>query len=226
MSAEELAAVIDHTLLKPTATAADIERLCSEALQWGCASVCVLPYFVPLAYRLLRGSRVAVCTVIGFPLGGTTRRTKLTEAEEAVMLGARELDMVINLPAFLSGEENEVEREIATVAAVAHRRGALLKVILECGLLTPEQARRAAELAARAGADFLKTSTGFLSRGATVDDVRLLRTTVPAHVQIKAAGGIRTYDQARELLQAGATRLGTSATAALLEEARRRVTIS
>lgn len=226
MTVEELASVIDHTLLKPTATTADIERLCTEALQWGCASVCVLPYHVPLAYRLLRGSRVAVCTVIGFPLGGTTQRTKVTEAEDTVLLGARELDMVINLPAFFSGREDEVECDIAAVAAVAHRRGAVLKVILECGLLTPEQTHRAAEIAARAGADFVKTATGFLSRGATVEDVRLLRAAVPAHVQVKASGGIRSYEQARELLQAGATRLGTSATAVLLEEARQRVTTS
>ncbi len=221
MRAEELARLIDHTLLKPTATAADIERLCTEARQWGCASVCVLPYFVSLAYRLLRGSSVVVCTVIGFPLGGTTQRTKVTEAEEAVALGARELDMVMNLPAFLSGDDATVEREIAAVAATVHRRGGLLKVILECGLLSPEQTRRAAELAARAGADFVKTSTGFLSRGATAEDVRLLRSAVPAHVRIKASGGIRTYAQACELLHAGASRLGTSATAALLEEARR-----
>ncbi len=224
MTPEELAAVIDHTLLQPTATVADIERLCAEAVQWGCASVCVLPYYVPLAYRLLRGTSVTVCTVVGFPFGATSRRAKLIEAEEAVMSGAREIDMVLNLAALLNGEEGEVERDIAAIAAVVHRRSGLLKVILECGLLTEAQQYRAAQLAAQAGADFVKTSTGFLSRGATVEDVRRLRDVLPASVRIKASGGIRTYDQARALLEAGASRLGTSATALLLEEARQRVT--
>jgi deoxyribose-phosphate aldolase len=224
MSPEELAAVIDHTLLKPTATAAEIEQLCREALQWGCASVCVLPFFVPLAYRLLRGSSVRVCTVIGFPLGGTTHRAKIAEAEDAVTMGARELDMVINLPALVNGELNTVEREIAAIAAIVHRHGGVLKVILECGLLSPEQQTLAAQLAARAGADFVKTSTGFLARGATVEDVQRLRSAVPDTVRVKASGGIRTYAQALSLLAAGAARLGTSATAALLEEARQHVT--
>lgn len=224
MNAEELAAVIDHTLLKPTARVADIEQLCAEAVQWGCASVCVLPYYVPLAYRLLRGTSVAVCTVVGFPFGATSRRAKLAEAEEAVMSGAREIDMVLNLAAFLNEEAGEAERDIAAVAAVVHRRGGLLKVILECGLLTETQQRRAAQLAAQAGADFVKTSTGILSRGATVEDVLRLRESLPAGVRIKASGGIRTYEHALALLAAGASRLGTSATALLLEEARQRVT--
>jgi deoxyribose-phosphate aldolase len=221
MTPQELAAAIDHTLLKPTATASDIERLCMEARQWGCAAVCVLPFYVPLAYRLLRDSSVAVCTVVGFPLGSTTQRTKIAEAEDAVMLGAREIDMVLNFAAFFSGDGEAVEREIAAVAAVVHRRGGILKVIIECGLLTEEQQRYAARLAAQAGADFVKTSTGFLSRGATVEDVQLLRSAVPPQVHIKASGGIRSYEQARALLAAGATRLGTSATALILEEARR-----
>ncbi len=224
MTAEELASVIDHTLLKPTATTADVEQLCAEALQWGCASVCVLPYYVPLAYRLLRTSPVVVCTVVGFPLGVTSRRAKIAEAEEAVSSGARELDMVLNFAAFLNGEDKEVEAEIAATASIVHRRGGLLKVIIECGLLSPEQQLHAAQLAAQSGADFIKTSTGVLSRGATVEDVHRLRSTLPNSIRIKASGGIRTYDQAIALLKAGASRLGTSATAALVEEARRRVT--
>ncbi|MEN3026913.1 MAG: deoxyribose-phosphate aldolase [Chlorobiota bacterium] len=222
-SIKELSSRIDHTLLQPTATLADIERLCSEALEWGCASVCVLPYFVPAAYRLTRGSSVAVCTVVGFPFGGTPRQARLVEAEEAVAMGAREIDMVINLAALINGDITEVERDITAIAATVHRRGGLLKVIVECGLLSPELTVQAAQLAARAGADYVKTSTGFLARGATVEDVTLLRSALPPSVRIKASGGIRTYEQARALIAAGADRLGTSATKALLEDARRYV---
>ncbi|MDW7997675.1 MAG: deoxyribose-phosphate aldolase [Bacteroidota bacterium] len=224
MTPEQLAATIDHTLLNPTATAADVERLCTEAVEWGCASVCVLPYFVPTAYRLLRGTPVAVCSVVAFPLGATTQRTKVAEAEDLVMTGARELDMVINLPALLNGDDTTVEREVAAVASVVHRRGGILKVILECGFLSPEQQARATQIASRAGADFVKTSTGFLSCGATVEDVQGLRSAAPPPVRVKASGGIRTYDQALALLRAGADRLGTSATAAIIEEARQRIT--
>ncbi len=225
LTPQELAAVIDHTLLRPTATAQETEHACQQGLRWGCASVCVLPYYVGLAYSILRGSATAVCTVVGFPLGSLHRRTKLVEAEEALAQGARELDMVMNLAAFCSGDLRAVEQEISAVAAMVHRHaGGKLKVILECSLLSPEQQELAARLAAHAGADFVKTSTGFLGGGATVEQVARLRRAIPEHVAVKASGGIRTLEQALELLAAGAARLGTSATASLLEQAQQRVT--
>ncbi|GAA4377020.1 deoxyribose-phosphate aldolase [Hymenobacter koreensis] len=215
-STDNLAARIDHTLLKPDATRAQIEQLCSEAVAAGFASVCVPPHYVPVAAAALHSSGVAVCTVIGFPLGYNTPAAKQAEAEEALRHGATELDMVLNNAAFRSGDFAAVQRDIQQLADICHHQGALLKVIIETALLTPEDIAKACELCAAAGADFVKTSTGFASRGASVEDVRLMRSQLPAHIRIKAAGGIRTHAQAVALVQAGADRLGASAGLALL----------
>ncbi|KAA9338617.1 deoxyribose-phosphate aldolase [Hymenobacter busanensis] len=211
-----LAGRIDHTLLRPDATRAQIEQLCTEARAAGFASVCVPPHYVPVAAAALQGSGVAVCTVIGFPLGYSTPAAKQAEAAEALRHGATELDMVLNNAAFASGDDALVQHDIEHLAQLCHRHGALLKVIIETALLTPDDIRRACDLCAAAGADFVKTSTGFASRGASVDDVRLMRDQLPARIRIKAAGGIRSHAQAVALVQAGADRLGASAGLALL----------
>lgn len=213
---ENLAARIDHTLLKPDATREQIEKLCQEARDAGFASVCVPPHFVPIAAAALRASSVLVCTVIGFPLGYSTSAVKLAEATEALALGAAELDMVMNIAAFKSGEDAAVLHDIQQLAELCHTHNAVLKVIIETALLSPDEIRRACDLCADAGTDFVKTSTGFASRGASVEDVRLMRDQLPGHIRIKAAGGIRTQVQALALVLAGADRLGASASVALL----------
>jgi deoxyribose-phosphate aldolase len=215
-AAENLAARIDHTLLRPDATREQIEELCREAHDAGFASVCVPPHFVPVAAELLRDSAVRVCTVIGFPLGYSTSAVKLAEATEALAMGATELDMVMNIAAFKSGEDSTVQHDVRQLAELCHSHNALLKVIIETALLSPDEIRRACDLCADAGADFVKTSTGFASRGASVEDVRLMRDQLPSHIRIKAAGGIRTQAQALALVLAGADRLGASAGTALL----------
>jgi deoxyribose-phosphate aldolase len=217
----DLAALIDHTLLKPEASRDDILKLCEEGVGLGFASVCVNPWYVPLAAERTRGSAVRVCTVIGFPLGATLPRVKIFEAAEATKLGAQEIDVVQNIGALKSGQDEVVEADIRGVVQAAHCAGAVCKVILETALLSKEEKVRAALAACRAGADFVKTSTGFSSAGATVEDVALLRATVPAAMGIKAAGGIRTLDDLRRMVAAGATRIGTSAGVKILGEARR-----
>ncbi len=204
-----IAAFIDHTLLSPTAAAEEIDRLCAEAVQYGFASVCVNPYYVPRCVRNLGGSDVKVCTVVGFPLGATTVESKAFAALQAVKSGAQELDAVINLSAVKSGNWKAVEQEIQALAAVAED-AAVLKVILETCLLTDQEKVLACQAAARAGADFVKTSTGFSSGGATIADVKLLRDTASQQVKIKASGGIRSYATAKAMLEAGAARIGTS----------------
>jgi deoxyribose-phosphate aldolase len=213
-----IAAAIDHTLLKPDATADDIEQICDEALVHGFASVCVNPYWVKRAAARLESSPVKVCTVIGFPLGANVTETKLHEASTARNQGAEEIDMVINIGALRSGDYKLVERDIADVAVVAHSGGGLLKVILETCLLTYEQKVRACEIAQDAGAEFVKTSTGFSKSGATVDDVKLMRQHVLPHTGVKASGGIRTLAQLRSMMEAGATRIGASASVQILGE--------
>ena len=210
-SAAQIAASIDHPLLKPEATAAQIEKLCSEARQYGFASVCVNPTHVRLAARLLRRSGVATCTVIGFPLGANTPEVKAFEAGIALAQGATELDMVINIGAVKSGDDRLVARDIRAVARGVHDAGKILKVIIETALLADDEKRRACLIAKRAGADFVKTSTGFSTAGATVADVRLMRETVGPRLGVKAAGGVRSLADAEAMLAAGATRLGTSA---------------
>jgi len=218
MTPQELARLIDHTALKPDTTEARIQQLCNEARRYGFAAVCVNPCYVPLAAALLEGSSVAVCTVIGFPLGATQTVTKVAEALQALRDGARELDVVLNIGLLKSGRLEAVRHDLQAVVDVAHQAQppALVKVILETALLSEAEKITACHLALEVGADFVKTSTGFAG-GATVEDVALLRRIVGDRIGIKASGGIRTRAQAEALLAAGATRLGTSNGLALLE---------
>jgi deoxyribose-phosphate aldolase len=216
--ARSLAAVIDHTLLKPDAGAADIARVCEEAVQFGFASVCINPCWVTLAARLLAGSGVRVCTVAGFPFGANVTRTKVYEAGIACEQGAAEIDMVLNIGALRGGEHHLVHKDISDVAEVVRSGGRLLKVILETSLLSDQQKVRGCRLAVEAGADFVKTSTGFSGGGATAADVRLMRETVGDGVGVKASGGIRTLASLREMLAAGATRIGASARVDMMHE--------
>jgi deoxyribose-phosphate aldolase len=216
----EVAALIDHTLLKPEATADDVRRLCAEGAKFGFAAVCVNPAWVPQAAESLRGAPVKICAVAGFPLGATLTQAKAFEAEQAIWAGATEVDMVIHVGALKSGNDSEVEDDIRCVVEGCHRRGAICKVILEMALLTQEEKLRGCQAAVRAGADFVKTSTGFGPGGATVEDVALLRATAGPHVGVKAAGGIRTLTDLAKMVAAGATRIGSSSGVRILEELR------
>ncbi len=216
----EVAALIDHTLLKPDATEADIRKLCAEAREYGFASVCINPSWVPLAAKLLAGAKSKVCTVIGFPLGATSTIAKVCESEEAIADGAKELDMVINVGLLKSGNSVSAGHDIRAVCEAAHKSGVLLKVIIESCLLTREEKILASQLAKAAGADFVKTSTGFSTGGATTDDVRLMRETVGPAMGVKASGGIRTLADLLAMVAAGATRIGASAGVKIVEEAR------
>jgi deoxyribose-phosphate aldolase len=207
----DLAKTIDHTLLKPDATQDQIAQLCYEARKYGFASVCVNPTWVELCAQLLKGSAVKVCTVIGFPLGASAPEVKAFETQTALRQGAGEIDMVINIGALKARDLELVARDIRGVVAAAHAQGALVKVIIEAVLLTDEEKTIACLLSKEAGADFVKTSTGFASGGATVHDVELMRRTVGPEMGVKAAGGVRTYEDAEKMLQAGATRIGASA---------------
>ena len=215
---ETVAALIDHTLLKPEAAAPDIARLCAEALEFKFASVCVNPCWVRSAAEAVSGSSVRVCTVIGFPLGASDARTKIAEANVALSSGAKEIDMVQNIGALRSGNFHLVHKEIADLADIAHSCGAILKVILETCLLTQEEKVTACRLAANAQADFVKTSTGFSTGGATAADVRLMRNTVGEQIGVKASGGIRSLDTLREMVAVGANRIGTSSGVNILRE--------
>ena len=215
-----IARLIDHTLLKPDATRDDILKLCREARQYGFASVCVNPYWVPLAAAELAGSPVKVCTVIGFPLGATATEAKRAEAEAATRSGAQEIDMVINIGALRGGDFDTVKVDIQAVAEVCHKGGAILKVILETALLDDNQKAMACTLAKLAGADFVKTSTGFGPHGATAHDVALMRAVVGDELGVKASGGIRTLEDFKTMTQAGATRIGASASVKIVEAAR------
>jgi deoxyribose-phosphate aldolase len=214
-----IASLIDHTLLKPEATRDQIAQLCEEAKEYGFAAVCVNPTNVELAARLLKGSPVAVCIVVGFPLGATLSEVKAYEAQQAINHGAIEADMVINIGALKSEDYELVEQDIATVARTCHDNGAICKVIIEAALLTEEEKVTACQLAKKAGADYVKTSTGFGPGGATVEDVALMRRVVGPSMGIKAAGGIRTLKTATEMLEAGATRIGTSSGIQIVQEA-------
>jgi deoxyribose-phosphate aldolase len=214
-----LAGLMDHTLLRPQATRAQVEKLTEEARQWCFATVCVNPSWVPLAAERLRGSGVKVAAVVGFPLGATLTAAKRAEAEGAICAGAREIDMVMDVGAMKSGDLKRVENDIRGVLEVCRAGGALLKVILENAYLTDEEKVAACRIVQAAGAEFVKTSTGFGPSGATEEDVRLMRQTVGAGTGVKAAGGIRTLDDALRMVRAGASRLGTSASVAILQEA-------
>jgi deoxyribose-phosphate aldolase len=207
----DLARYIDHTLLRPDATAADIDRLCAEAKEYGFAAVCINPTWVRRAAETLRGTDVAVASVIGFPFGATTTDIKALEARRAIRDGATEIDMVINIGALKSGLRDEVREDIARVSDACREAGAANKVIIEAALLTDEQKVIACRLAMQAKADFVKTSTGYASGGATVFDVALMRETVGPRMGVKAAGGIRTAEDVEEMIAAGATRIGASA---------------
>ena len=208
---KSLARMIDHTLLKPDATADQIAQLCFEARKYHFASVCVNPTNVKLCSDLLKGSDVEVCTVIGFPLGATSTEVKAFETQNAIDHGATEIDMVINIGALKAGDNDLVARDIQEVVKVAHKAGAIVKVIIETALLTDEEKVIASLLAKEAGADFVKTSTGFSSGGATVHDVALMRKAVGPELGVKAAGGIHSQEEAKQMIAAGATRLGASA---------------
>ncbi|MEO7191379.1 MAG: deoxyribose-phosphate aldolase [Vicinamibacterales bacterium] len=213
-----VASLIDHTLLKPDATRRHIDQLCDEAAHSGFATVCVNPVWVGLCTTRLSATPVVVCSVVGFPLGATTGDVKVFEATRVIAHGARELDMVIDIGALRNGEWLVVERDISAVAAVCGAAAARLKVIIETALLTEAEKVAACQIAVGAGADFVKTSTGFWPGGATVADVRLMRQTVGPAVGVKAAGGIRDLATLRAMVDAGATRIGCSASLAILSE--------
>lgn len=215
-----VARLIDHTLLKPEATQDQIAQLCYEARAYHFASVCVNPAHVKLAAQLLKGSDVVVCTVVGFPLGATAASVKAYETQQAIRDGATEIDMVINIGALKSRDYKVVYEDIGAVVSTAHAHNALVKVIIEAALLTDEEKVIASQLAKAAGADFVKTSTGFGPGGATVADVALMRRVVGPNVGVKAAGGVRSYADAQAMIAAGATRIGASAGVAIVKEAR------
>lgn len=207
----ELAKMIDHTLLKPEATKEEVTKLCAEAKKYMFASVCIHPSYVPLCAKLLRDTAVKVCTVIGFPLGATSTAAKAFEAEHALREGAKEIDMVINVGMLKSGEFDYVENDIFAVTTTVRRYRALTKVIIETALLTDEEKIQACLLAKKAGADFVKTSTGFSKGGATVGDIALMRKVVGTAMGVKASGGVRTREDALAMVASGADRIGASA---------------
>ncbi len=206
----DLASTIDHTILKPDSTAQQVDVLCAEAAQYSFASVCILPWHVARATRLLEGTDVAVCTVVGFPLGATTTAAKVAESVNAIAHGAREIDMVASITALKSGMHDAVLEDIRTVTQVCHDQGAIVKVIIETCLLSADEKRRMCSIVTQAGADFIKTSTGFSTGGATIEDVRMLRELVGPSVRVKASGGIRDRATAVAMIEAGADRIGTS----------------
>jgi deoxyribose-phosphate aldolase len=207
----DIAKMIDHTLLKPDATQQEIAQLCFEARKYDFASVCVNPTWVSLCAQLLKGSPVKVCTVIGFPLGATSSESKAFETETAIKQGATEIDMVINIGALKARDLDTVAKDIRGVVNVAHAHGIIVKVIIETVLLTDEEKTIASLISKEAGADFVKTSTGFAGGGATVHDVQLMRKAVGPEMGVKASGGVRTYEDAASMIKAGATRIGASA---------------
>jgi deoxyribose-phosphate aldolase len=215
----DVAKLIDHTLLKPDATQDQIAQLCYEARKFGFAAVCVNPTHVKLCSQLLQGTQVQVCTVVGFPLGATPPEVKAYEAQQAIDDGATEVDMVINIGALKSKDYALVERDIAMVARACHAGGAILKVIIEAALLTDEDKVIASQLSKAAGADYVKTSTGFGPGGATAKDVALMRRAVGPGLGVKAAGGIKNLADAKEMVAAGATRIGASAGIKIVQEA-------
>ena len=225
MHAEELAKTIDHTLLKADTTSPDVDRLCREAIAFHFAAVCVFPHFVPLADSILRGADVKVCSVIAFPYGAESLRTKVVAAEDAVAGGADEIDVVINLPAFLSGDFGRVRDELASVVravrmtAISTGRGqVVVKAIIETCYLSLKMKKMACKICEQAGVDFVKTSTGCGPAGATVRDVELLRDCLNEHIGVKASGGIRTLHDVELMINAGAVRVGTSSGVAIMKD--------
>jgi deoxyribose-phosphate aldolase len=215
-----IARLIDHTLLKPDASAAEIAQLCREAREYHFASVCVNSAYVPLCADLLKGSDVAVCTVVGFPLGASPAEVKAYEAQLAIQNGATEIDMVLNIGALKSRDLKALYHDIATVVATCHANNVICKVIFETSKLTDEEKVIAAQVSKMAGADFVKTSTGFGGGGATVGDVALMRKVVGPDIGVKASGGVRNYEDAQAMVKAGATRIGASAGVAIVKAER------
>ena len=218
-TAHDWASLIDHTLLKPEASENNIRELCEEAAKYGFASVCVNPAWVKKANEFLQGSGIPVCTVIGFPLGATLPDVKAYETRRAIFNGAEEVDMVINVGALKTGDDCAVEDDIRAVAEAAHENDVLCKVIIETALLSDEEKVRACLASKNAGADFVKTSTGFAKGGATVEDVNLMRRTVGKTLGVKASGGVKGIDDARRMFEAGATRIGASVGVKIAQEA-------
>lgn len=221
-----VAGMIDHTLLKPDATSSEIEALCREAAQFKFATVCINPTWVALAAKLLSGSGVGVCTVVGFPLGATTPDVKGYETRRAIFDGAREIDMVINVGALKSGDLRTVECDIEAVTRPCREAGVLSKVIIEAALLTDDEKVTACTLSKAAGADYVKTSTGFASGGATAADVALMRRVVGAEMGVKAAGGVRDLEGMKAMIAAGATRVGASAGVKIVQQSRGEKTLA
>jgi deoxyribose-phosphate aldolase len=220
---EEIAGMIDHSLLPVTLNDQDLERGCFLAVEYKCASVCIMPFYLKRCAEILKGSTVKASTTVGFPHGANTTAIKLAEAQQALDDGCEELDMVVNVSRVLSGHWISVGREIRAIADLAHIHGQKVKVIFENCYLQDEHKIRLCEICAEAGADWIKTSTGFGTSGATIDDVKLMRAHSPAHVQIKAAGGIRDLDTLLAFRALGVSRVGASRTKDILEECRRRL---
>ncbi len=218
----DIAKMLDHSTLQPNLTEADIRKGCELALKYDCASVCARPADVPILAEMLKGSDVKVCTVIGFPHGNHHTSIKVAEAKLALDEGCTELDMVINIGKMIAGDHDYVREEIRQLADLAHAQGAILKVILETCYLTDEQKIACCKLSTEAGADFVKTSTGYGSKGCTIDDLKLMRANVPAAMRVKGSGGIRDLDTVLSARAVGASRCGVSATAAIMEEAEKR----
>jgi len=218
-SQRNIASLIDHTILKPEAMRSDVKTICAEALKYGFASVCVNSFWTPFVASELRGSAVKVCIVAGFPLGAASTLAKIAETRAALADGAQEIDMVINVGALRGGATGIVEADIRAAADAAHGQGAILKVIIETALLSDEEKILACRTAVAAGADFVKTSTGFSRSGATTDDVALMRRTVGPSIGVKASGGIRTLADLQAMVAAGANRIGASASVRIVEAA-------
>ena len=218
MNKQQLAGMIEHTILKANASEAEVRKVCEEALEYGFASVCINPANISLASEMLKGSKVKVCTVIGFPLGANTSAVKAFETDDAIKNGAQEVDMVINIGKLKDKDYEYVKNDIKAVVDAAKGR-ALSKVIIETCLLTDEEKVKACELAKEAGADYVKTSTGFSTGGATPEDIKLMRETVGPEMGVKASGGVRTYEDAMAVVENGATRIGASASIAIVEQA-------
>jgi len=219
LTSAELAGYIDHTLLKQDATIAQIEKLCEEAAKYQFASVCVNATYAALCAKLLKDTGVKVCCVVGFPLGATLSSVKAFETEQVIADGASEVDMVLNVGALKSGNFTLVKNDVTAVVRAAHAKNALVKVIIETCLLTDDEKVKACQICQSAGADFVKTSTGFSTSGATVEDVALMRKTVGPDMGVKAAGGVRTRDDVLAMIKAGATRIGTSGGVKIMEGA-------
>lgn len=219
----DIAKMIDHSLLNPALMARELDDGCRLAIEYDVASVCILPYYLRRCAELLRGSTVAASTTIGFPHGGHTTQTKRAEAQQALANGGQELDMVVNISAVKTGDWDYVRRDIAAVTEVAHAEGQKVKVIFENCYLTDDEKIRLCQICGELNADWVKTSTGYGSGGATIDDLKLMRQHAPPHVQVKAAGGIRDLDQLLEVKALGVTRCGASRTQQILDECRRRL---